>query len=465
MRRLAWAGLTAALLAAAGLRIGLVANRYFDTDELAHMHAGLLVAHGNLPFRDFFGHHGPLFWAMIAPAVAGPADPVAKALAGRALISLFWIGMLLLVALPRRGADPIEGVLAAAWLAFLAVFAQKSLEIRPDVPAAFLVLAACAAAASENRAAAPAAGVLLALAGWCTPKAVFPAMGLMFAAVWRCAQAKGPRVAVRFFGGAVLAAAATLAAGGAYFAARGGLAELWAYYFAYNAGFPGAKVAWSVTLKSSFLADPLAWALGLGGLRRWRARPEESGVLVASLSGLAVTPSAYPQSLLFVAPFLVRFAAAELTDWVRAASARGKGLNGRRRLGACVAGALAVAFAISGTKALLLIREGNALQRGRWRCVSELTPSDARVWDSWSGDSFHRPHAAWLWFVPEDSQSYYDPAKLENRLVSGLADPRTRGAIRCESCLARLPRGVALAFDRYFRASGCGRLWMRKAGL
>ena len=451
LRRLAWAGLAVAFVCAAGLRAGLAVHRYFDTDELVHLHSALLTAHGNLPFRDFFEHHGPLFSAMLAPVVAGPADPSAKAWAGRAAVSLFWAALLLLVA-RRRGVGAFEGALAAAWLAFFTGFMQKSLEIRPDVPAAFLILAACAAAARTERWSGLAVGATLALAGWCTPKAIFPAAGLVLASAWRRRGKK--RAAADFLLLSSLGALLVVGAGAAYYAARGALGPLWTYYFLYNAGFPGADVAWSMTLKPSLLSDPLAWALGLAGLRRWRQRPEESGALAASLAGLAVTPSAYPQYLLFIAPFLTGFASAELLGWA----------GSNRRRGMCAAAALALSIALPARAALKLIGEGNELQLERWRCVSSSLPADAAVWDVWTGDSFHRPHASRIWFVPEDSQAYYEPTRLESELIAALANPRTRGAIRCESCLARLPRGVTEAFDRHFRASGCGRLWLRKEG-
>jgi hypothetical protein len=455
LRRWAWCGLAAALLAAAGLRAGLVVHRYFDTDELVHLHASLLVARGNLPFRDFFGHHGPLFWFMLAPVVDPPLDPFEKALAGRAFVSMFWLGTLLLVARPRRGASPIEGALAAAWLAAFTAFAQKSLEIRPDVPAMFLVVAAAYVIARPSRAAGPAAGALLALALWFSPKAVFPAAGMIVAGAWRRADKRGAADAGRFLAETALGGTAVVAAGCGYFAARGGLGKLWSYYLLYNAGFPGARVLWSATLGPSLLGDPLMWGAGLWGLRRWRERPEEAGALAFTLGGLAVTPSAYPQSLLFVAPFLAGFAAMEMVAWVR----------GKRRRGFIAAGVLAMAVVMPAITAAGLIRSGNEQQRLRWRCATELLPNGAAVWDSWSGDSFHRPHAAFLWFVPDDSQAYYEPAMLEKQFVDALAAPRTRAAVRCESCLERLPKGITTAFDKYFEYSGCGRLWLRKRGV
>lgn len=446
LRRWAWCGVAAALLAAAGLRAGLIVHRYYDTDELEHLHASLLVARGNLPFRDFFEHHGPLFWSALAPVVDPPSEPLGKALAGRLLMTLFWLGTLLLAARPRRGASALEGALAAAWLASFAAFAQKSLEIRPDVPGMFLVAAAAWAIARPGREAGPLAGALLGLALWFTPKAAFPGAGLLLAAVWRRADK------ARFLGMTALGGALVGAAGLAYFAARGGLGKLWSYYVLYNLGFPGARVFWSATLGPSLASDPLIWAAGMWGLRRWRDRPEEAGALGASLAGLAVTPSAYPQHLLFAAPFLAGFAAREV-------------MRTPKKHALLASAALAVSFAYPAVTAAGLIRYGNAEQRERWKCASDMLPNGAAVWDSWTGDSFHRPHAAFIWFVPDDSQAYYEPAFLEKQYTEALAAPRTRGAIRCVSCLERLPKGITASFDKYFEPSGCGRLWLRRRGV
>jgi len=454
LRRWAWCGLAAALLAAAGLRAGLVVHRYFDTDELEHLHASLLVAKGNLPFRDFFEHHGPLFWSALAPVVDPPHDPFDKALAGRLFVSMFWLGTLLLAARPRRGASPLEGALAAAWLAAFTAFAQKSLEIRPDVPAMFLVVAAAYVIALPARVAGPAAGALLALAMWCSPKAAFPAAGMMLAGSWRRAEKRGAAEAGRFLLETALGGAAVAALGAGYFAARGGLDKLWSHYILYNAGFPGARVLWSATLGPSLLGDPFMWGAGLWGLRRWKERPEEAGALLFALAGLAVTPSAYSQHLLYAAPFLAGFAATEVYAWAK----------GKRRRGMIAAAALAASVVMPGMTAARLIKYGNEEQRLRWRCATEFLPNGAAVWDSWSGDSFHRPHAAYFWFVPDDSQKYYEPAMLEGQFVDALASPRTKGAVRCVSCLERLPKGITTAFDKYFEYSGCGRLWLRKRG-
>lgn len=395
MRGRAAAALLAALLAAAGLRWSLAQNRYFDTDELEHLHAALLVGHGNVPFRDFFEHHGPAFWSILAPAAGAPADPYHKALAGRAVVSVFWLFTLALVARSRRGADSLEGPLAAVLLAWFGAFVAKSLEVRPDVPAAFLVAGAAWMIARPVAWSGQWAGALLGAALWFSPKAIFPGLGLALGAAWRRSERAGPNEALRLLGAFAAGAAAVGAAGVLVFAARGGLGKLWSYYVLYNAGFPGARVGWSATFLPSLLSDPVPWLAGLLGLNRLRERPEDGGALVFSLLGLAVTPSAYSQHLLFVAPFLAPFAAAEILAWVGDAPARGRGLWSREGRGALAAGLVALSIGTTARTAYGQIREGNSLQRDRWACASAL-PDNAAVWDVWTGDAFHRPHASML---------------------------------------------------------------------
>ena len=58
----------AALLGlAAVVRVGVVLNRSLDADESQHLHAAWLVGQGQVPFRDFWEHHLPLFYYLLAP--------------------------------------------------------------------------------------------------------------------------------------------------------------------------------------------------------------------------------------------------------------------------------------------------------------------------------------------------------------------------------------------------------------
>jgi hypothetical protein len=411
------------------------------------------VAHRNVPFRDFFEHHGPAFPALLAPVVALPRGPYAMALAGRALMSAAWAGLLLCVLWPRPGGDPLEGPAAAVLLAFFGVFALKSVEIRPDVPAALLV-AGAAAAAARRRGGGLAIGALLGLALWFSPKALFPAAGLLAAAALRRARDTGPAQARRFLARAGLAGAGVGLAGLACFASLGALGPLWDCYVSFNGRYRRGAALWSTALAPSLALDPLTWGLGLWGLALWR-RPEQAGTLAGALVGCALSPSPYPHTLLFVAPPLAALAAAALADWVRA-SAR------PRWRAAWAALVLAAALARPAAAQWRAARAGNALQRERWACVEERVGPGERVLDIWGGDSFHRPHAAWMWFLPDDSQAMFDPAWLEGSLGAALAQPRTRGLIWCESCFARMPASFVATARRLYRPAGCGRLWLRK---
>jgi hypothetical protein len=252
-----------------------------------------------------------------------------------------------------------------------------------------------------------------------------------------------------------LAATVVVAAIGlGWFAARGALGPLWDLYVVFNVRFHSGAGAWARTLRPSLATDPLVWALGLAGLWRWKRRPEESGVLVAALAGLFISPSAYPQYLLFVAPALCALAASALDGWARAGSATS-------RRAALAGAAVALACARPAWSELALAREGNALQRERFACVDARVPSASPVLDVWGGDSFHRPHAAKIWFYPDDEQANINVDWTVDGMIAGLRDPRTRGVIWCESCFARLPSRFSDAVRELYVPSGCGRLWLR----
>ena len=142
LKRAALIAAAAVVLLAFVLRARDAASRYYDTDELEHLHAAGLVANGAVPYRDFFEHHGPLLWYVLGDVERHP-DPETKAALGRKWMTVFWAAILAAVALMRRG-EETRGALAAAWLSMLGTFAWKTLEIRPDVPA-LACLALCAA--------------------------------------------------------------------------------------------------------------------------------------------------------------------------------------------------------------------------------------------------------------------------------------------------------------------------------
>ena len=73
---LAAGGPAACLTVVALLALG-VASRLahgFEWDELQLLHGAWRIAHGDVPYRDFFEHHPPLLHLLLAPVVRGEAD-------------------------------------------------------------------------------------------------------------------------------------------------------------------------------------------------------------------------------------------------------------------------------------------------------------------------------------------------------------------------------------------------------
>ena len=54
----------------AALTFALSIVRFLDGDELEHVHSAWYVLNGALPYVDFFEHHHPLLWYLLAPALA-----------------------------------------------------------------------------------------------------------------------------------------------------------------------------------------------------------------------------------------------------------------------------------------------------------------------------------------------------------------------------------------------------------
>src|SRR5262245_1099807 len=83
--------------------------RSFDQDEFQHLHSAWCIFKGLLPYRDFFEHHLPLYYFLVAPIFrfynveVNVADAIASLffmrkamwlLSGVILMLTFWLGKL-----------------------------------------------------------------------------------------------------------------------------------------------------------------------------------------------------------------------------------------------------------------------------------------------------------------------------------------------------------------------------------
>jgi hypothetical protein len=126
------------------LTLALSVNRIFSEDEVEHIHVSWYVLNGQVPYRDFFEHHHPLFWYLLAPVLALCGQGMLVLAIARLLILLMAAGIAWLTWRISRLAG---GDAETAWLAVVILFANFMfipcvMEIRPDVPMVLLALAA-----------------------------------------------------------------------------------------------------------------------------------------------------------------------------------------------------------------------------------------------------------------------------------------------------------------------------------
>ena len=137
----------ALILLSVGMRILSAPIRYFDTDEFEHLHGAYCIAHGLVPFLDYFEHHTPWLHYLLSWLYPVWGDSIETIFAGRYLMLLF--SMLILYLTYRIGKllyDTDVGLLAVLLLSYTGAFVEKALEIRPDVPATVCALIGVAAA-------------------------------------------------------------------------------------------------------------------------------------------------------------------------------------------------------------------------------------------------------------------------------------------------------------------------------
>ncbi len=118
------------------LTLALALFRFLDSDELEHVHATWLVLQGQVPFRDFFEHHHPLTWFVLAPLLAITGETAGAILVFRLVFFLLTLAIARVtyqMALECAASRTVAR-LAALLLLSMTTFVGVAIEIRPDVP-------------------------------------------------------------------------------------------------------------------------------------------------------------------------------------------------------------------------------------------------------------------------------------------------------------------------------------------
>ncbi len=151
---------------------GMMVGRPPDADEMEHAHAAWLMSQGQLPYADFWQHHSPALWIVLAPLV-GNMSPGAHICDVARLVALGAdAGAVILVALLALSAwKDRQVILFVVLLVVGQAVALQLYNLRPDLVANVLCLGALYVMARHRSLAAFAsAGVLLGISLSFTPK-------------------------------------------------------------------------------------------------------------------------------------------------------------------------------------------------------------------------------------------------------------------------------------------------------
>jgi hypothetical protein len=410
------------LVAIAGLllaRLALIPVRVFDPDEFEHAHAAWSVFKGQLPYRDFFEHHTPWYYFALSPffrwfTVDQSFESARRFLSfGRGVsLALTALSAVLLFLVGRQAAHRRVGLLAALFLVAQPVLIQKTLEIRPDVPALPFYLGGLwflLRGLSEQEGDAGKRGLAWFLGGglclgaaiMCTQKMLFALPGA-FAGLGLWALAGGRRtllprslaVAAVLLGIAVPAILTWIV-----FAAQGAGDPFIYNNFILNSQWRlRSKRHLLVTIETSWPILVLAVVGAAVALRRSHRAPQGRHgdvLLLCTLGGLAagiaVVPAAYKQYYMMPLPIACVFAARGLCFLVERARSR--------RRAWLLGGATLVLLIWPAHELTKSLGRRNEAQLAKLRFVFAHTGPSDPVLDGWLGTQVFRPHPHYYFFM------------------------------------------------------------------
>jgi len=342
-------------------RLSLLRTRTFDPDEFEHLHAAWEFHRGLLPFRDFFEHHMPGMYYLLAAMLGGfdVTNRVSDALhflfvARTAMWGITGGIVLLTVLLGARVGGRIVGWISGALLSLSIVFVARTLEIRPDVPGlafwvasqvAFMYALAPTRLPGGRRLFFAVGGLCLGCALLFTQKILLAGPGFaMFALLYLASRVPASSLASRVVDIATLLAgcALPLALLVAHFWTNHAVADLVRGVLTNNLGWP-QEVEAAATIRWMLLRDPLLCAAAVAGLlqtafvviRRehdWMAQAVVLLPTASVVAGLAIIPTPYPQYLMLTFPAAAAWGAAYVWKTAQSGAVSSRRSGGAERL-------------------------------------------------------------------------------------------------------------------------------------
>jgi hypothetical protein len=378
-------------------------------------------------------------------------------------MAVFWAGMLSLQwHLAPTDWNKWQRLASVALLASFTTFGRSSLEIRPDVPAAFLFTVMLILGRDPpSKWKSFALGLLLGIASLVSLKIVYCSTGFLIGYLWVHGERIGFRRlradlgVARFVIGGLIPISSVLM----FFFVKNAIGQFWEYYGLFNLRFQQNGSHW-VFLIRSFQENLPLWGLGIVGAYLGRRNRMLLFPFVITLATAVVTPSPYDQHYLFLAAPLSYFATLTCTDLYRRAS---RWDNWKL-------------WVLGGVAAVLLLAPGfreqakslnqtNEEQIANIRCVMQETQPTDRVFDFWTGFAFYRPQAYYYWFLPPDVSDSIGRERLKREIPQVWADPSSGALVWDERSFEEVYPDLRQTALTIFRPSNCKSLYIRQNGL
>lgn len=113
-----------------------VFNRTIHLDEFEHLHTSWKISQGQTPYVDFFQHHHPLLWYLNLPLILIFEDSISTIYAMKCLALLMNLSLAFVTFLISKELTNSRkaGIIAVIILLSFAMYTEKSIENRPDIP-------------------------------------------------------------------------------------------------------------------------------------------------------------------------------------------------------------------------------------------------------------------------------------------------------------------------------------------
>ncbi|WP_415835366.1 hypothetical protein [Corallococcus soli] len=431
--------LVALLLQAARLAL----HKAFSIDEFQYAHAAWLMAHGQVPYRDFFEVHFPLVYQLLAPLFVLLGDDPRNVLVLRAAMLVPLAGACASVFLLNRREGRTAALLAPVLLLLSPTFLHFATEVRPDALTAALFLGALAALAMQpgSRSSSFLAGLLLAASGWGSQKALFfgGLVGAVLLVDLFLRRGRTPAL-IAAPGAFFLGLATTLTGVATYLTVTGSWRAWWQWCFVWASEhqrhYPG--FSWREYLMPALGKEPAFFLLAVVGVGftvrrmlqhdpnlplRERLRTPDLLLIVAvpaTFGAYALQRAPFPYSLLPFLGVLAIFAArGVLAVLSRLHTPVGRSVGFIGLLGLFAVQAAHVDALLNGG--------GNARQREVLARIATLTGPEDVVYDN-SGGFVSRPHVHFY---------FYTDAYLRGSLVDLLSHDMPRALVD-QGCVLRV---------------------------